>query len=110
VKNIVFVRSASGIFVQHGPVRRSEAQAETVARLLRRKLGWDALAAASLPEPVAADASAPSEALAGLSPVWRDAELARRWKGEAPAPVVRVAGPREFAGPVFALAAEMGLL
>ncbi len=109
MKNIVFVQSASGVFVQHGPMRRSEAQATAVARTLARRLGWVAVAAASCPDKAKPGPGAPSLALAGLSPVWKDAGLAAKWAegGRAPvappAPVVaktkRVRAPK-VAAPV----------
>lgn len=85
-----YVLASNGTFVQHGPRRSSEKQAKHVAGLLRRRLGWVVTVADSLPADVAADASAPTVAQAGCSPVWRDPALAARWNGvaavAAPAP------------------------
>lgn len=72
----VFVLSSAG-WVQHGPTRRSPAQASSVARLLRKRLGWVTCAADVPPTEVPASDLAP--ALASLSPVWKDATLAKVW-------------------------------
>lgn len=76
----VFVLSASGVFVQHGPVRASEKQSVSVARSLSRRLGWVAVSGVVPPAvPAALPAGLPSDFLAGLSPVWKDPGLAARW-------------------------------
>lgn len=84
-KNTVFVASSTG-WVQHGPVRKSDTQATSVARSLARRLGWVAIAAdpESLP---ACPASAVPVGLAGLSPVWRDPVLAAQWAAGGRSPV-----------------------
>jgi hypothetical protein len=76
---IVFVLSSEG-WVSHGPRRASERQAQHVAGLLRERLGWVTAVgnrAPAVPEPL--PPGLPPMELAGLSPVWRDPELAVRW-------------------------------
>jgi hypothetical protein len=76
---IVFVLSSSG-WVSHGPRRASERQARHVARLLEQRLGWTTAVgsrAPAVPDPL--PAGLPPLELAGLSPVWRDPDLARMW-------------------------------
>ncbi len=78
MNNIVFVLSASG-WVSHGPVRASERQARDVARQLAKRLDWTTevgTRAPAVPHPLPSEL--PSPALAALSPVWRDPELAAR--------------------------------
>lgn len=64
-----------------------------MAGLLRRRLGW-VVCVASAPAPAEpCPASALPSALAGLSPVWKDPDLAAAWnrKGAAVAPSAPVA-------------------
>lgn len=86
MKNIVFVQDKTGAFHQHGPVRKSEAQAENVARQLSSKLGWFAVAAASCPPagPLGPAKFPPPAELAGLSPIWKHAGLAKQWAARKP--------------------------
>lgn len=84
-KHCVFVLSADGSFVQHGPARASEAQARSVARLLARRLGWVTVWGTAAPAPADGPLpdGLPTAALAGLSPVWKDATLAAQWAATA---------------------------
>lgn len=103
--NAVWVLSAAG-WVQHGAVRASAAQAARVAASLSRRLGWVCCVSVGAPAAVAVPVGAPPVALAGLSPVWKDAGLAARWaaagRGAAPAPAPLPAAP--VAEPLVVLA------
>lgn len=91
---VVFVLSSGGSFVQHGPRRSSEKQAQSVAKLLARRLGWVCVVAdVAPPVPDSLPDGLPSEFLAGLSPVWKDPDLAARWAAAGRARVVAPAIP-----------------
>lgn len=76
----VFVYSNTGSPVAHGPARASLAQATSVAKMLTKRLGWDCAVSVAPPADLPAQDRRPVAALAGLSPVWKDAALAAAWE------------------------------
>lgn len=91
-KPSVYVFDTFGAPHAHGPARASQAQAETVARMLTRRLGWETAVGVEAPAPRPPAPGRPSAAQAACSPVWKDAALAAAWEAgkrsprSAPAP------------------------
>lgn len=79
-KPTVFVFDQTGTPVAHGPARASLAQAEGVAKTLARRLGWETVVSVEVPPARDPSPRRPVAALAGLSPVWKDAALAAAWE------------------------------